>query len=54
LLSLKQAIPAAAKIEVFNTQRQKWVVPVWALTADRAPELHKTIGRLLSFHMIEL
>jgi hypothetical protein len=51
LLSLKQAIPAAGKGEVCNTKRQKWIVAVWALAADRPPELHKTIGRLLSFHI---
>jgi hypothetical protein len=50
---LKQAIPAAGKIEVRNTQRQKQVMPVWAPTADPAPELEETIGRLLSFHMVE-
>jgi len=52
LLSLKQAIPAAGKSEVCNTERQKWVVTVWALTADPAPELHKAIGRLVSFHSV--
>jgi len=52
LLSLKQAIPAAGKSEMCNVERQEWVVPVLALTADRAPELHKTIGRVLSFHIV--
>ena len=52
MLSLKQAIPAAGEGEVCNTERQKWVVTVWALTADPAPELHKTICRLISFHTV--
>ena len=52
--SLKQAIPAASKSEVCNTERQKWVVPVWALTADPTPELDKTIGRLVSIHIVDV
>ena len=53
LLSLKQAIPAAGKSELCNAERQKWVMPMWAPTADAAPELHKTIGRLVSIHIVD-
>jgi len=52
LLSLKQAIPAAGKSEVCNTERQKWVVSVSTLTSDPAPEFDKPVGRLICLHMV--
>ena len=52
LLLLQQAIPAAAEREVCDAEGQKWVVATSASASDLAPEVHKTIGSLLSFHIL--